>query len=320
MFKITKAHIKILNILPLLCLLVASTAHAQNNIKLAPYQQLSSIEIRLIERINIFRQDLDAKLTELGFDADKRQALGLQSNENSANQIISASLPLISNEKLISASIFHAKDMVERFYLSQIDPDGVSPRERLIQFGYMPFVYAEYVDALATQGVLPEDVVVEMLFNRIIASLTAQNKSVSALFRSDFEDIGVSVLGFAMLFEDTWHNVYLLNIDVASEAEVDTVQGGVILGHVYEDVNLNGRYDYGEGIEGVSIGVKEEDAIFGPVFQKNLTTLYDGAYFLGCPVNKRYVFDIFWGKQQYYQWNNTVKQDINIFDLRLPVY
>lgn len=302
-----KTHLLNITIFFLLCCLMAGQAHADSKMAMLPAQRLSNVEARLLQCINDVRQNLDVELAKLGFDAEKRQALSLDVHTATA---------LVLDEKLVNASVSHTKDMIERFYISTITPDAISPRERLIRNDYLPLVNVEFVDAVAVQNVLPDSVLSDLFFNRIIAELSNKNKVVAAVFNPNFNEVSISVMGFAILFEGVWHNVYLLAIDVATEASIDGNLGAVVLGHVYVDRNANNRYDYGEGVDGAIISVVEKNAVFGPIFQAQFVTGYDGFYVYSCPIDTIYSVDIFYRIK--YQADIFVKQQ-KIIDFDIAV-
>lgn len=286
---------------------VSCSFAADGQIRAMPSQQLANVEVKLFEQINLARQDLQGFLDRQGISVATRKAVGLDMAQPSV---------LIADDRLMTVSSLHAKDMIERFYVSTTTPDGVTPYERLLKNDYFPQANAEYVDALALQNVLPENALASLFFQHMVTALANQNKDVVALFHPNFQGVGISVLGFVVLFEGVWHNVYVLAIDVATEAVIDKNFGTVVLGHIYVDKNSNGRYDLGEGVYGAVVNVMEKNAVFGPVFQTQVATGDDGFYAYSCPVDNIYFIDIFYKIK--YQIDFCVeKQKVITFDIAI---
>jgi hypothetical protein len=77
-------------------------------------------------------------------------------------------------------------------------------------------------------------------------------------------DIGLYLGGGQLLLEDSWYNVYILTCDLGRLHEPVSDGQGILWGHVFKDLNGNGRYDQGEGIPGLSVVLQGPLGLYGP--------------------------------------------------------
>lgn len=210
--------------------------------------QQESVEALFLQWINEARANPWAEAERLGLNVTE---LREQVGELVASQWDEGLPPLEWNEQLASAATYHVQDMFERFYYSHTTPEGIGPEERIRAAGYEPIFYGESLGGVAfMMGVIPAEQAARIIYEGLLMDAFSQGSEGAPLLDPLLRDIGLYLGGGRLLFEDIWYNVYILACDLGLMQEVAPDGQGILWGHVYQDLNGNGRYDYGEGIQG----------------------------------------------------------------------
>jgi len=184
-------------------------------------------------------------IQDQGIDEElARQALG-----DDAWMLDQGLPPLAWNDALYQAAAGHNQDMVAQLYYSSTGLDGSSVDVRVAAQGY------EAVDSDELLGVMAFDAVIEpleaarMLFENWLADeLNPANASARRIFSRVFTEAGFSFNAAVLdLGADLPPNVYVAVIDFARPQEPRVF----LLGNLFQDVNGDGHWTFGEGRSGV---------------------------------------------------------------------
>lgn len=209
--------------------------------------QPESAEALFLQWINEARANPWAEAERLGLNVTElRERVG----ELSASQWDEGLPPLEWNEQLASAAKDHVQDMLGRLYYSHVTPEGEGPEERIRSAFYDPIFYGESLGGVAFINVIPAEQAVRIICDGLLTDAFSRGPEGSPLLDPLLRDAGVYLGGGQFLFEDRWYKVYVLACDLGRTHEPVSDGQGVLWGHVYQDLNGNGRYDQGEGIQG----------------------------------------------------------------------
>jgi len=159
--------------------------------------------------------------------------------------------PVAWNEALYQAAAGHNRDMVEQLYYSSTGLDGGTVADRVAAQGYEAVVAGELLGVMAFDAVIAPLEAARLLFeNWLLDELSPVNTSPRHIFSRDFTEAGFSFNAAVLaLGADLLHNVYVAVIDFARPREPRVF----LLGNVFQDVNGDGQWNYGEGRPGVGM-------------------------------------------------------------------
>ena len=197
----------------------------------------SSEEQLMLELINASRSDPE--------QAAEDYETGL--NEGLAAGTISSSpkQPLAFNPRLIEAAREHSRWMLDTQTFSHAGEGGSLSQDRIEDAGYEftgTWVQGENIGMSGTTG--PFDV--EEHLHRVNEDLFESPDHREVTFSEDFNEIGIGAL------TGTFQGVDSLMV-TQKYAVSDSTPTPMLVGVVYEDVNGNGQYDLGEGVQGITI-------------------------------------------------------------------
>ena len=206
-----------------------------------------SVEALFVQWINEARANPWDKAKQLGLNVTKlRDDVG----EAVAGQWDKGLPPLKWNRQLTSAAAFHVQDMLARLYYSHVDPEGVGPKQRMEAAGYEPIFCGESLGGLAFINIIPAEQAARIICDALLKNALLQGSEGAPLLDPLLKDIGLYLDGGQLLLGDNQYNVYILVCDLGRAQRACSDGQGVLWGHVYQDLNGNGRYDKGEGIQG----------------------------------------------------------------------
>jgi len=212
--------------------------------------QPGSVEALFVQWVNEARADPWARAERLGLNVTKlRDDVG----EEVAGQWDEGLPPLKWNEQLTSAATSHVKDMLARLYYSHVDPEGVGPEQRIKAAGYVPIFCGESLGGLAFMNIIPPDQAARIICDALLKNALLQGPEGAPLLDPLLKDVGLYLGGGQLLLGNNQYNVYILACDLGRAQEACPDGKRLLWGHVYQDLNGNGRYDQGEGIQGSSI-------------------------------------------------------------------
>jgi len=224
--------------------------------------QQEPAEALFIQWVNEARANPWAEAERLGLDVTElRNEVG----ESVASQWDEGLPPLLWNEQLASAATCHVQDMLDRVYYSHMSPDGLGTDERIRATGYNSMFWGESLGGVAFIKIISDEKAAHIIYKGLLKDAFRQGPEGAPLLDPLLRDIGLCLGGGQLLFENSWYNVYILTCDLGRMHEpVSDGQEGVLWGHVYQDLNGNGRYDEGEGIEGALVRLAGPVGLYGP--------------------------------------------------------
>ncbi len=182
--------------------------------------------------------------------------------------------PLILNEALCQAAKATLEDMFEKLYFAHVSPEGLTPRDRVMQCGYQPIMVAESLAFIAFENYLsPEEaanIVLDWLFRN--ALLRKDREGAPFLFPV-YQDLGLALAAGQIDFEGKQYNFYLFCFLFGVP---EGYTGPYIFGRLYDDQNGDNFFTPGEGLAQVTLsfqGFSGEQTIVTHTFP-------DGSFFI----------------------------------------
>ena len=176
--------------------------------------------------------------------------------------------------------------MIARVYYDVDTPAGITPAERAVEFGYQPVFVEESLGAIAFFGMITPEAAADMIYDemsRQVADVLAANGTscpATPLLNPYVTQLGVGLQGGTIVIDKEYFNVYVLVLDFGYPLPDDDHDTRIIWGHVFNDVNGNGRYDLNEGLNGVIVELAGDlIPAFSPARVSMHTVLSDGAGF-----------------------------------------
>ena len=209
--------------------------------------QQESAEALFLQWVNEARANPWAEAERLGLNVTE---LREQVGESVASQWDEGLPPLEWNEQLALAATCHVQDMLDRVYYSHVSPEGVGPEQRIRSAFYDPIFYGESLGGVAFTKVISAEKASHIIYEGLLMDALCQGSEGAPLLDPLLRDIGLYLGGGQLLLEDSWYNVYILTCDLGRMHEPVSDGQGILWGHVFKDLNGNGRYDQGEGIQG----------------------------------------------------------------------
>jgi uncharacterized repeat protein (TIGR01451 family) len=195
----------------------------------APSPLPTALEQEFLERLNDARQDPAAYGRAIELDA----ILDWQPVQ-----------PLTFDPNLLVAAHAHSQDMWDREYFSHFSPEGDAPWDRAEAAGYIGLVWESLL--LSPRGGETTATFLESLVKDWMEHPTYGHRV--HMLATEHRQVGIGIehgegdfFGFAKLTLDSGSNL--------NDGEA------FLTGVVYHDLNRNGLYDAGEGLEGVTIAI-----------------------------------------------------------------
>jgi len=240
--------------------------------------QQESAEALFLQWVNEARANPWAEAERLGLNVTElRNEVG----ESVASQWDEGLPPLEWNEQLALAATCHVQDMLGRLYYSHVSPDGVGPEQRIRSAFYDPIFYGESLGGVAFIKIISAEKAAHIIYEGLLRDAFRQGPEGAPLLDPLLRDIGLYLGGGQLLLEDSWYNVYILTCDLGRMNKPVYDSQGVLWGHVFKDLDGNGRYDQGEGIEGSLLTISSWPAVgFSPMIrvEDHMISRREGGY------------------------------------------
>lgn len=199
----------------------------------------------VLELINRARANPDAEGARLGLDLRE----GLHPQEASG---LGPRPPLAFHADLIAAARAHARDMHARHFFDHVNPDGLGPGERARRAGYAWTRVGENIaagssPALHTAAYLQDLLMIDAGIDGRGHRRNLLDLSASTPPPPVFREIGIAY--FASPEPNRQGFRAFLTEDFGRRADAPPLLVGV----VYDDLDGDGFYDPGEGLEGIRI-------------------------------------------------------------------
>jgi hypothetical protein len=177
-------------------------------------------------------------------------------------------------------------------------------QDRLEQRAYFPLFIDASLALFSFQTVVPEETVLFVFLKNIIEDeLRLLEQGGSRLLNEDFRDIGIcffpaqldNIVGFPV---NGYVDALLFTADLTNAPR--------IAGRVYQDQNGNGIWDYGEGLNNVTVKVFGSEGVnIAPILTE------EGIYsFVGQP--GLYFIEVWLGDRFLYQGDGFFLEDQNV--------
>jgi len=209
--------------------------------------QQESAEALFLQWVNEARANPWAEAERLGLNVTElRNEVG----DLVANQWDEGLPPLEWNEQLALAATWHVQAMLDGAYYSHVSSEGLGPEQRIRSTFYDPIFYGESLGGVAFIKIMSAEEAAHIIYDGLLMDALCQGPEGAPLLDPLLSDIGLCLGGGRLLLEDSWYNVYVLTCDLGRLRGPVPDGQGILWGHVFKDLNGNGRYDQGEGIDG----------------------------------------------------------------------
>ena len=220
---------------------------------------LEEAEWWLVDYINRLRVEPEDALAELGLEGSipPQSRTELVCNWYGCFQQNIEMSPLARSAFLDKIAVTWAENMAQDNAVSYVSSDGLTIYDELVKEGYPSSNGTEIISALLIREFQdPCWAVRALMLNMVGNDISGEEGStgnVAKLVNFDYNAIGLALrpLVFRMP-DDSMVGAYVLVIVIDRPAE--PFEGRIIqCGHVFKDMNGNGRYDEGEGLSDVVI-------------------------------------------------------------------
>jgi uncharacterized protein YkwD len=219
---------------------------------------ISLLELELLELINQARENPLAVSESLGMDPEQ-----ILEDLPELNDILTGGLPpLTFNADLYGAARAHAWDMLENDYYSHVSIDGRTVDDRVRDNGYLPRSTGEVMRLLATVDFVEASEGARIHFERIFREELDPGCTDRTILNPEIEEAGISFLAVSPDMGEASSGMYrdyytlLMVADFGASAARETQY---LKGRVYGDLDGNGLYSIGEGLEGFPIFIEGHD-------------------------------------------------------------
>jgi len=194
-----------------------------------------------LERINRARLLPDAEAAGFGIAID----------EGVPGQLNTIPKPALAlNAALNRSAKSHSSDMLARDYFEHDNPQGQTPFDRMQAAGYSFIAAGENLAWRGTTGTIDEIDAVERQHEDLFvdAGIAGRGHRVTMLNRN-FREVGIGIVRGQFTKEGIVYDSMMQTQDFGTSPSGNTF----VLGVVYNDINRNGRYDFGEGVANASV-------------------------------------------------------------------
>ncbi len=245
--------------------------------------QPDQIEAQILEAINAARANPMAEAERLGINAtapgDMTQGVAMAFPWFQDQGLA----PLTWNQKLADAARLYGEDMLAKVFYGHVSPDGQVPEDRIEKAGYEPAVCAESIGGIAFINIIPAQQAASIITDNLLKDALERGSEGAPLLSNFYTETGIALVGGQLDFNAQTYNVYIIVIEFARPLPENA---GAVWGHVFQDKNGNGRYDYGEGIGSVEVsltGSRNFGFSPGGYYLDRIDTEADGTYFFEAP-------------------------------------
>lgn len=231
------------------------------------------VALSVFDRINQARMNPWNTAINMGIDTNYlRYVVG----ETVAN-LWEQGLPSLRwDERLAESAASHLKDMLNRFYISHITPEGLTVEDRESSAGYPVLFGSESSGAIAFPAIMSDPEAIDLVVSGLINDALYQSSEGIPLMDYLMEDVGVAVSGGQMSYEGIDYNVIMVVLNFGLPVKEHPYDRAVVKGTVCQDRNYNGYCDNGEGLSGLGVTITGPIGVYGP--QDPVQTFYSDMY------------------------------------------
>ena len=209
----------------------------------APTELLETPALQLLQLINQARARPLDMAASLGLDPD-----GVLVDLPGLYYELTGGLPPLGlNDALHTAAQAHTEDMLDNDFYGHDSPDGRTYEDRIMDAGYDPASTGESLGAVNFSDFAdsPEAVkgVFECMFLDELDPARVEKRNILA---PDLKEVGIGFGSGSLKMEGTLSNAYAATCDFGAGMSQDNPY---LVGVVYRDLNHDGLYDPGEGVD-----------------------------------------------------------------------
>ena len=157
------------------------------------------------------------------------------------------------NGTLRSIARRHSEDMLNRNFFEHVNPDGLSPFDRMRNGGYLFTAGGENLAWRGTTGSLDPETTVEGQHVDLFVDTPIPDRGHRVtMLLPPFREVGIAIVrgSFTRSSDGT---VFSDSIMQTQDYGATPSDNTIVLGVVYADRNENGQYDFGEGVENSTV-------------------------------------------------------------------
>jgi len=155
--------------------------------------------------------------------------------------------PLILNEALCQAAKATLEDMFEKVYFAHVSPEGLTPRDRVIEYGYQPIMVTESLAFVAFENYLSPEEAAHIVLNWLFQNALLRKDREGAPFLFPvYQDLGLALAAGQINFEGKQYNFYFFCFLFGVP---EGYMGSYIFGRLYDDQNGDDFFTPGEGLD-----------------------------------------------------------------------
>ena len=220
---------------------------------------VGEIEMELLNLINQARRCPLEAAVSAGLDPDQ-----ILADLPELRGILSEGLPPLSfNKNLYAAAGAHARDMLENGYYSHDSLDGRTAEDRIRESGYDdPLTTGESIGLACLCGDRTPEECAYRLFKQILTAELRPDCSIDRnILNPDLREAAISLVAgtSSELGGICGDEVLLMTVDFGAGA---AEKAPALAGVVYSDLNGDGIYSMGEGLERVAVEIEGESGHF----------------------------------------------------------
>lgn len=154
------------------------------------------------------------------------------------------------NDRLRAAAEGHSRDMLARDYFGHYSPEGAYFTDRIRFAGYSYATASENLAWRGTTGSLEEAQTVETEHEDLFVDSTVEGRGHrKVMMNGEFREVGIRIVRGDFSSKGKTFDALMQ----AQEYGLAPGSPTFVLGVVYHDANVNGQYDFGEGVAGATI-------------------------------------------------------------------
>ncbi len=253
---------------------VLTSAFGKGYLSLIEKQSLNLLNQARAENTKPLFMEEDSEVTESDMETSEQPFV----DEEAPKFITDPLPPLTANHLIYASADQHAREMIEYTYFSKFSYDGeLNSGDRFELAGYPTLKYYEAIDIALEEAPFDFDTAGASMYENILDqqdqeftnSLIGLDYELSGLYEPEMRSAGIRFLYSVPVteIEDTpdWNpsgfqKLYslLVIVDVAAPDAEQTE--GVVVSLVYEDADLDGKYDRGEELPAVPVEIYQDES------------------------------------------------------------
>lgn len=208
----------------------------------------SALQIYYLNRINKIRENPVAAATLLGFDINEGLPEGTLNNDPRP--------PVRLDPVLTAMAEAYSQEMIDYDFYGHTSPISGTTQDRFDASEYSYMNFGENLSLVPSDSFLDPYYVADLMIDALYKDEGVLSKGHRlAILNADFRDFGIGQIvgewqGFTQASVLTM--LFGLNTEVVN----------TVVGYVFQDLNMNGYYEAGEGLPAVPITIRDSEGAF----------------------------------------------------------